>query len=122
MNRAKVKDAARKRRQRRIRGKVKGTADRPRLSVDRSLKHIYAQIVDDDAGRTLAAASSLSKEIRDQIKSGANTEGARIVGGLIAKKAIERDIRKVVFDRGGRIYHGRVKALAEGARKAGLEL
>jgi large subunit ribosomal protein L18 len=122
MNRAKAKDAARKRRQRRIRGKVKGTADRPRLSVDRSLKHIYAQIVDDGAGRTLAAASSLSKEIRDQMKSGANTEAARIVGGLIAKKAIERDIRKVVFDRGGRLYHGRVKALAEGARKAGLEL
>ncbi len=92
------------------------------MSVDRRLKHIYAQIVDDDAGRTLAAASSLSKEIRDEIKSGANTEAARIVGGLIGKKAIERDIRKVVFDRGGRIYHGRVKALAEGARKAGLEL
>jgi large subunit ribosomal protein L18 len=121
MNKAKVKTAARYRRRRRIRGKVKGSADRPRLSVGRSLKHIYVQIIDDDAGRALAAASSLSKEIRDQLKSGANIEAARVVGELIAKKAIERDIRRVVFDRGGRIYHGRVKALAEGARKAGLE-
>jgi len=121
MNMTKAKAAARDRRRRRTRGKVKGTADRPRLSVARSLKHIYAQLIDDDAGRTLAAVSSLSKEIRGQIKSGANAEGARVVGEFIAKKAIERDIRKIVLDRGGRLYHGRVKALADGARKAGLE-
>ena len=121
MNRAKAKVAARNRRRARIKGKVTGTADRPRLSVGRSLRHIYAQIIDDEAGGTLAAASSLSREIREEIKSGANIEAARVVGGLIAKKAMENNIRKVVFDRGGRIYHGRVKALAEGARKAGLE-
>ncbi|MCK5556769.1 MAG: 50S ribosomal protein L18 [Candidatus Hydrogenedentes bacterium] len=121
MNRAKAKVAARNRRRARIKGKVTGTADRPRLSVGRSLRHIYAQIIDDEAGGTLAAASSLSREIREEIKSGANIEGARVVGGLIAKKAMENNIRKVVFDRGGRLYHGRVKALAEGARKAGLE-
>ena len=121
MNRAKAKVAARNRRRARIKGKVTGTADRPRLSVGRSLRHIYAQIIDDEAGGTLAAASSLSREIREEIKSGANIEAARVVGGLIAKKAMENNIRKVVFDRGGRLYHGRVKALAEGARKAGLE-
>jgi large subunit ribosomal protein L18 len=121
MNRAKAKAAAVRRRRQRVRAKVKGTSERPRLSVARSLRHISAQVIDDEAGKTLVAASSLSKEIRDKVKSGGNVEAARAVGRLLAEKAAKQNIRKVVFDRGGRIYHGRVKALAEGARKAGLE-
>jgi len=106
------------RRHRRVRKKVRGTAERPRLSVFRSLKHIYAQIINDEEGRTLVAASSLSPEIRGM--QGAKTDIARAVGRLIAQKALEKGITKVVFDRGGYKYHGRVKALAEGAREAGL--
>ncbi|MEN3184307.1 MAG: 50S ribosomal protein L18 [Atribacterota bacterium] len=106
------------RRHRRVRKKVRGTLERPRLSVFRSLKHIYAQIINDDEGRTLVAASSLSPEIRGM--KGTKTEIARAVGRLIAQKALEKGITKVVFDRGGYKYHGRVKALAEGAREAGL--
>jgi len=100
---------------------VKGTADRPRLAVYKSLNHIYAQIVDDDAERTLVAASSLSKEIRAEIKSGGNVEAARVIGGLIARRALEKNIRKLVFDRGGYVYHGRLKALADAVRAAGIE-
>jgi len=100
---------------------VKGSASRPRLAVYRSLNNIYAQMVDDDAQRTLVAASSRSKEIRSELKSGGNVEAARAVGRLVAQKALENNIRRVVFYRGGRLYHGRVKALAEGAREAGLE-
>ena len=92
------------------------------MAVYRSLRNIYAQMVDDDAQRTLVAASSRSKEIRDQLKTGGDIEAARAVGKLVARKALEKNIRTVVFDRGGRIYHGRVKALAEGAREAGLKL
>ncbi|WP_438313995.1 50S ribosomal protein L18 [Candidatus Caldatribacterium sp. SIUC1] len=106
------------RRHRRVRKKVRGTAERPRLSVFRSLKHIYAQIINDEEGRTLVAASSLSPEIRGM--QGTKTDIARAVGRLIAQKALEKGITKVVFDRGGYKYHGRVKALAEGAREAGL--
>lgn len=106
------------RRHLRVRKKVRGTLERPRLSVFRSLKHIYAQIINDDEGRTLVAASSLSPEI--QGLKGTKTEIARAVGRLLAQKALEKGITKVVFDRGGYKYHGRVKALAEGAREAGL--
>lgn len=104
-----------------MRKKVTGRAAAPRLAVYRSLKHIYAQIVDDEMQTTLVAASSLSKEIRDEIATGGNVAGARAVGKLIAQKAREKNIGRVVFDRGGRLYHGRVKALAEAAREAGLE-
>jgi large subunit ribosomal protein L18 len=110
--------SARKTRQKRIRGKISGTAARPRLSVFRSTANIYAQLIDDVAGVTLAAASSLDKTIEG---NGGNKEAAKAVGLLIAKKAQEKDITEVVFDRGGNIYHGRVKELAEGAREGGLK-
>ena len=109
------------RRKKRVRKKIRGTPERPRLCVYRSLKHIYAQIIDDVAGRTLVAASTLDKEIRDSIAGMKKTEQAKEVGKLIAKKALEKGIKKVVFDRNGFLYHGRVKALAEGAREGGLE-
>ncbi len=108
------------RRHKRVRKKVFGTPERPRLVVFRSLKHIYAQIIDDTIGHTLVSASSLDPEFPKD-KRGSNVEGARIVGEIIGKRAVERGITKVVFDRGGYKYHGRVKALAEGARAAGLE-
>jgi len=93
----------------------------PRLSVYRSLKYMYAQIVDDAKGVTLASASTLSKELKAQHKSGKNLDAAKAVGALIAKKAIAAGVKEVCFDRGGRIYHGRVKALADAAREAGLK-
>ena len=111
----------RKKRHLRVRKKVFGTAERPRLNVFRSLKHIYAQIIDDERGVTLISASTLSPELRGQLKTGGNVEAAAAVGRLVAQKALERGIKKVVFDRGGYLYHGRVKALAEAAREAGLE-
>ncbi len=111
---------ARLRRHKRVRKKIKGTPERPRLVVFRSLSHIYAQIVDDTVGKTLVAASSVEKEFPSD-KRGSNIEGAKIVGKMVAEKAKAKGISKVVFDRGGYIYHGRVKALAEGAREAGLE-
>jgi large subunit ribosomal protein L18 len=105
----------------RVRSKIFGTSERPRLSVYRSLKHIYAQIIDDTKGHTLVAMSSLSKEIRDKVKEAkTKTEVSRIVGLALAKKAFEKGITKVVFDRNGYKYHGRVKALAEAAREGGL--
>ncbi|MCL6546116.1 MAG: 50S ribosomal protein L18 [Bryobacteraceae bacterium] len=104
---------------RRIRKKVTGTPERPRLCVFRSLKHIYAQIIDDVHGRTLAAASSAAKS--SGLAGGGNVASAREVGRLIAERAKEKGIRRVVFDRGGYAYHGRVRALAEGAREGGLE-
>jgi len=104
---------------RRIRRRIQGVAGRPRLAVFRSLKHIYAQVIDDRLGRTLAAASSLEKAAR--IGSGGNLAGAAEVGRLIAERAGAKGVQQVVFDRGGYLYHGRVKALAEAARKAGLE-
>ncbi|GIU82115.1 MAG: 50S ribosomal protein L18 [Acidobacteria bacterium] len=103
---------------RRIRKKVHGTAERPRLAVFRSLKHIYAQIIDDESGRTLVAASTLDKDLRSA--TGGNIEAAKRVGKAIAEKALAAGITKVVFDRGGYVYHGRVKALIEAAREAGL--
>ena len=100
----------------RMRHKINGTPERPRLAVFRSNKHIYAQIIDDTVGRTLVAASTLEFEAE-----GTKTEAAKQVGDLVAKKALEKGIKQVVFDRGGNIYHGRIQALAEGAREAGLD-
>jgi large subunit ribosomal protein L18 len=115
------KRQARIRRHIRVRKKISGTTKRPRLSVYRSLRHIYAQVIDDERGVTIAAASTLSPEIRDKINYGGNVEAAKLVGSLIAQKALQVGIKRVVFDRGGYKYHGRVKALAEAAREAGLE-
>ena len=109
---------SRVRRHLRVRKKVSGTAERPRLCVYRSEKNIYAQVVDDVAKNTLVSASSIDKDFEQKL--GSNKEAARLVGALIAKKAIEKGITEVVFDRGGYIYHGRVQELAEGAREAGL--
>ena len=101
---------------------MRGTPEKPRLSVFRSARHIYAQIIVDDTARTLASASSLSKDIRQSIEGrGGNRDGAAIVGQNIAEKALEKGIKRVVFDRNGFLYHGRVKALAEAARETGLE-
>ena len=108
-------------RKQRVRKKIFGTSIRPRLSVYRSLKHIYAQIIDDSKGITLVSASSLSPEIKEDIKHTTKTECAKIVGKLLAKKALEKNIKEVVFDRNGRIYHGRIKALADSARESGLK-
>ncbi|HYG74822.1 MAG TPA: 50S ribosomal protein L18 [Planctomycetota bacterium] len=105
----------------RVRKGVTGTGERPRLNVFRSSKHIYAQVIDDVKGATLAAASSLSKELDGQFKTGANKAAARAVGKLVAQKALEKKISKVVFDRGGYVYHGRIKELADGAREGGLK-
>ncbi|NLP37159.1 MAG: 50S ribosomal protein L18 [Firmicutes bacterium] len=115
------RNAARKKRHLRVRKKVYGTAARPRLNVFRSLKHIYAQIIDDDKGVTLVAASSLEPAVNEGKGSCGNKETARKVGLLIGKRAIEKGVKQVIFDRGGYLYHGRVKELAEGAREAGLE-
>ncbi len=113
--------SGRLRRKLRVRKKVRGTEERPRLNVYRSLKHMYAQIIVDTRGETLVSASTLSRELRGKLKSTGNVEAAREVGRLIAKKALEKGIKKVVFDRNGFLYHGRVKAVAEGAREGGLE-
>jgi len=111
---------ARNKKRRRIRNKIFGTPERPRLSIYRSSKHIYAQIIDDTVGNTLVAASTRDPELKGEAGA-ANTETAKKVGQLVAKKALEKGINEVVFDRGGYIYHGRVAALAEGAREGGLE-
>ena len=109
-------------RQKRVRTKVRGTPQRPRLSVFRTAKHIYAQIIDDTAAQTLADASSVSKELRPAIQGkGGNRAGAALVGEFIAKRAAGKGIKQVVFDRNGFLYHGRVKTLAEAARQHGLE-
>lgn len=113
--------AARIRRHRRVRKKLAGTAARPRLCVFRSLAHIYAQVVDDESGRTLVAASDLEKELRSDGKGGTKTDVAGKVGALVGRRSVEKGIEQVVFDRGGYKYHGRVKALAESAREAGLK-
>ena len=108
------------RRERRVRTKLRRKATRPRLSVFRSGRHIYAQVIDDAKGITLATASSLDKELRGKLKTGADKEAAKQVGLLVAVRAKAAGIEAVVFDRGGRLYHGRVKALADGAREGGL--
>jgi large subunit ribosomal protein L18 len=109
------------RRKLRVRQKVQGTAERPRLTVYRSLNHIYAQVVNDTTGQTLAAASTLSKELQGKIKATGNAVAAKAVGELLAHKALEQGIKRVVFDRNGFLYHGRIKQLAEAARQKGLE-
>ena len=120
MTDVKHKRAALLRRKRHVRQKVIGTPDRPRLSVHRSLKHIYAQVIDDISGRTLASASTLSKEVREEVESTGNRDAAAKVGALLAERAKQAGVETVAFDRGGRKFHGRVKALAEAAREAGL--
>ena len=112
--------SARLRRRRRVRKKVFGTPERPRLSVFESLKHVYAQIINDESGTTLVSASTLSPDVRDKISGGNNIGAAKAVGEVIGGKALEKNITSVVFDRGGYLYHGKVKALAEAAREAGL--
>ena len=111
----------RERRHGRVRKTVTGTPERPRLNVFRSLTHIYAQVVDDTTHATLAAASTIDKELKAKAKTGGNIESAKLVGELIAKRAKKKGVVKVVFDRGGYQYHGRVKSLADAAREAGLE-
>jgi large subunit ribosomal protein L18 len=114
------RNVARIRRHLRVRKKTVGTSERPRLNVFKSEKHIYAQIINDESGHTLAAASTLDPAIRDSV-TGVNIESAKLVGELIAKKALEKNIKAVTFDRSGYIYHGRIKALADAAREAGLD-
>lgn len=120
-NKVELKRLARIRRHTRVRARVSGTGTRPRLSVFRSLNHIYVQVIDDSDGHTLASASTLDKEVRDTLNGKKKAESAEFVGTLVAKRALDKGIKSVVFDRGGHKYHGRVKALAEAARKAGLE-
>ncbi len=115
------KNEDRKRRHLRVRRKISGTTQRPRLNVYRSSKNIYAQVIDDVNGNTLVAASSLDQPIKDQLSYGGNKEAAKLVGKLIGERAIKKGIKEVVFDRSGYLYHGRVKELAEGAREAGLK-
>lgn len=121
MNKLKAKKAGLKRRQTRIRSKISGTAARPRLRVIRTNANIYAIVVNDIDGKTLCSASSLDPEFKSQAKLGSNKEAAKIVGELVGKRAVEAGITEVVFDRGGRIYHGRVQVLADAARGAGLK-
>ena len=116
------KNAVRQKRHQRIRNKISGTASRPRMAVYRSLSNIYVQIIDDSIGHTLAAASTMDKDIAASLEGKTKTEAAKIVGEKAAKLALAKGINEAVFDRGGYIYHGRVEALAEGAREAGLKL
>ncbi len=116
-----IKSEALLRRRRRVRKKVQGAQVRPRLSVRRSLKHIYAQVIDDASGRTIVSASSLSKEVRGDSNYGGNVSSAQTVGKLIAERARKANVEMVVFDRGGRRFHGRVQALADAAREGGLK-
>lgn len=115
------KNKARLKRHLRVRKKISGTTQRPRLSVFRSSKHIYAQLIDDVSGVTLASASTVDKELAGQVGNGGSVEAARKVGELIAKRATAKGHENVVFDRGGYLYHGRVQALADAAREAGLQ-
>jgi len=115
------RELLREARHERLRKRVSGTKERPRLNVYRSLSNIYVQIVDDENGKTLVAASTIDKELKDETKNGGNVQGAKAVGELIAKRAKKKHIKQVIFDRGGFKYQGRVKALAESAREGGLE-
>ena len=116
------KNEDRKKRHLRVRNKVKGTAEMPRLNVYRSLNHIYAQIIDDTVGNTLVTASTLDKEIKGNLEGKTKSEQAKMVGELVAKKALAKGITQVVYDRGGYLYTGRVESLADGAREGGLKL
>lgn len=111
----------RRRRHKSIRKKIYGTKERPRLSIFRSHQHIYAQVINDEEGHTLAAASTAGKDLKKDLKYGGNSSAAEVVGKQVAEKALKAGVEKVVFDRGGNLYHGRVKALAEAAREAGLQ-
>ncbi|MDJ0986856.1 MAG: 50S ribosomal protein L18 [Desulfobacterales bacterium] len=115
------KTQARLKRKKRIRKKLVGSADRPRLCVFRSAKHIYAQVIDDSAGKTLASASSTEKAVREKPESKNKLSNANTVGEIIGKRAMEKGVKQVVFDRNGFLYHGRIKAVSDGARKAGLK-
>jgi len=115
------RDAIRRRIRHRIRKKVTGTAAKPRLAVFRSDKHIYAQAIDDGSGRTIAHASTLDADLKAGVKRGGNVDAAKVVGGAIAARLKDKGIEDVVFDRGGYLYHGRIKALADAAREAGLK-
>jgi large subunit ribosomal protein L18 len=121
MDSAKKRRLARQRRHRRVRSKVSGTAERPRLNVCRSLYHIYGQVIDDTTGHTLLSASTVDHQVRSMVEGKNKTEQAQIVGQVLARRALDKGIKRVVFDRGGWAYHGRVKALATGARQEGLE-
>jgi len=112
---------ARKRRQRRIRMRISGTTDRPRLNIFRSLEHIYAQVIDDEAGKTLVSASTLDKKLASELEGKNKKQKAELVGKAVAERAIAAGVTTVIFDRGGFKYHGRVKALADGAREGGLK-
>jgi len=120
VNVAKQRRDARAKRQVRVRKKVRGTLERPRLCIFRSARHIYVQLIEDVTGRTLATASTANKDVAEGVKYTGNVEAAKAVGQTIAKKALEQNIKQVVFDRNGFLYHGRVKALADAAREAGL--
>jgi len=122
MSQTNPRKVARIKRQARIRKKIRGTSERPRLSIFRSARHVYAQIVDDSLGATLVTASSVEKTFKEQSKFESKKAAATFVGKLIAQRAMDKGIKKVVFDRNGFLYHGRVKALSDGAREAGLEL
>lgn len=111
---------SKQRRHRRIRGKVSGSLERPRLAIFRSNEHIYAQVIDDTKHHTIVAASSLEPDLKSNLASGSNCEASAQVGKLIAVRSLEKGITQVVFDRGGNLYHGRIKALADAAREAGL--
>jgi large subunit ribosomal protein L18 len=115
-----IRNEARQKRHRVVRNKIHGSAERPRLNVYRSLNHIYAQLIDDDAGVTLLAASTLDKEVKAEVGKSYNLDAAKVVGKVIARRALEKGIKNVVFDRGGYKYHGKIKALADAARETGL--
>ena len=121
MDSTELKRKARIKRKKRIRKRVFGTTDRPRLSVFRSKRHIYAQLIDDSSGHTMAAASSVEKIVKDNPENENNISAATRIGQLIAERAIEKGVKKIVFDRNGFLYHGRIKAVSDGAREAGLE-
>ena len=121
IRRVKTREQRRERRHRRVRGKVSGSAERPRLVVHRSLNHIEGQVIDDVSGKTLVGLSTLSADLRGQLQEKTKTDVSRAAGKALAEKAREAGITRVVFDRGGYLYHGRVKAFAEGAREGGLE-
>jgi large subunit ribosomal protein L18 len=114
-------EKARKRRHRRIRMKISGTPERPRLNIHRSLKHIYVQVIDDVAGRTLVAASTVDPSLSAELDGKTKREQSAVIGKAVAQRALDAGISEVVFDRGGYLYHGRVKALADGAREGGLK-
>jgi large subunit ribosomal protein L18 len=117
----KKKRERRERAHNRVRTRVKGTSERPRLSIYKSLRFIYAQVIDDDRGVTLAQANSADPDVRGRIASGSNKDAAKVVGEMVAERAREKGIEKVVFDRGGYVYHGNVKVLADAAREKGLQ-